>query len=80
MGHRCVNDLFNYCSDKPKWGKPPDTLGTGRFSDGGSCQLDPKTCGRYQTISQQLEGVVLPKGSSYRHTQTIKAKPGKKKK
>lgn len=67
MGYRCVNDLFSYCSGEPEWGP------------GGSCKLDPKTCGKHQTISQQLEGVVLPEGSSHRHTQTAKAKAKKKK-
>ncbi len=79
MGYKCANDLFNYCSGKPEWGKPPETLGPGLYPPGGSCKLDPKTCGKHQTISQQLEGVVLPEGSSYRHTQATKTKPRKKK-
>jgi len=77
MGYRCVNDLFNYCSDEPEGGEPPKTLGAGLYPAGGSCKLDPKTCGKHQTMSQQLEGVVLPKGSSYRRTQIAKAKPQK---
>ena len=71
MGYRCVNDLCNYCSGSPEWGQPPKPLGPGLYSTGGSCKLDPKNCGMHRTISQQLEGVVLPKGS-YRHTQTAR--------
>ena len=77
MGYRCASDLFNYCSDKPEWGKPPKTPGVGLYPAGGNCKLDPKTCGKHQAIVQQLEGVVLPKGNSYRHTQAAKAKPKK---
>ena len=79
MGHRCMNDLFSYCRDKPEWGEPSKLLGPGLYPAGGSCKLDPKTCRRHQTISQQLEGVVLPEGNSYHHTQTAEAKPRKKK-
>ncbi|GAI92268.1 unnamed protein product, partial [marine sediment metagenome] len=75
---RCANALFNYCSGEPEWGKPPKPLGPGLYPTGGSCKLDPKTCGRHQTINQQLEGVVLPKG--YHHTQTAKTKRRKKRK
>ena len=79
MGYRCVNDLACYCSGKPEWGKPSKPLGPGLYPAGGSCKLDPKTCGKHQTISQQLERVILPKDSYY-HTQAAKAKPRKKKK
>jgi len=79
MGYRCVNDLFNYCGGTPAWGERPKTLGPGLYSVGGNCKLDLKTCGKHQTIDQQLEGVALPEGGSYRHTQAIKAKLGKKK-
>ncbi len=79
MGYRCVNDPFNYCSGPPEWGEPPKHLGPGFYSTGGGCKLDPKTCGKHQTIIQQLKGTVLPEGSSYRHTQAAQAKPRKKK-
>lgn len=39
MGYRCVNDLFNYCSGEPK----------------KKCRLDPKTCGKHQTLKEQKE-------------------------
>lgn len=67
MGYRCANDSYGYCSDSPEWGKPPKQLGPGLYPAGGSCKLGPKTCGKHQTLSQQLEGVVLHKGS-YRHS------------
>jgi len=54
MGYRCANDLYNYCSDKPEWGKPPEKLGAGLYPGGGSCKLDPKACGKYQTLREQV--------------------------
>lgn len=54
MGYRCANDIFNYCSDKPEWGKPPKELGVEKYPGGGTCRLDPKTCGRYQTLREQV--------------------------
>ncbi|GAJ18941.1 unnamed protein product, partial [marine sediment metagenome] len=54
MGYRCINDIFSYCSGKPEWGKPPEELGVGKFSGGGSCKLNPKTCGKYQTLHEQV--------------------------
>ena len=78
MGNRCVNDLFDYCSGEPKRGEPSKPLGPGLYLGSGSCKLDPKTCGKRQTIAQQLEGVALPEGNNYRHTQTAKAKSRKK--
>jgi len=79
MGYRCVNDLFHYCSSEPKWGQPSKPLGPGLYPASGSCELDPKSCRKHQTVRQQLEGVVLPEGNSYHHTQTAKAKLKKKK-
>ena len=54
MGDRCANDLFSYCSDKPEWGKPPETLGAGMYPGGGSCKLDPRTCGKHQILREQI--------------------------
>ncbi len=79
MEYRCANDLFNYCSGEPKWGKSPDTLGAGGHLGGGSCKLNPQTCGKHRTILQQLEGVTLPESSNYHHTQATRAKSRKKK-
>jgi len=80
MEYRCANDPFNYCSEKPEWGKPPKTLGPGSCSVGGSCRLDPRTCGKHQTLAQHLEEVTLPRDSVYRHTQqATKTKPKRKK-
>ena len=78
MRYRCANDIFNYCSGKPEWGQPPKELGVGKYSGGGSCKLNPKTCGKHQTLAQQLEGVTLPKGG-YCHVQVAETKPTKKK-
>lgn len=53
MGYRCPNDLFNYCRDKPEWGKLPKSLGPGLYPVGGNCRLDPKTCREHQTLREQ---------------------------
>lgn len=74
MGYRCVNDLFNYCSDKPEWGKPPKTPGVGLYPAGGSCKLDLKTCGRHQTLHKQVDDRLAGIKSA---KETHKAKKGK---
>ncbi|MBA7472192.1 MAG: hypothetical protein GH156_00520 [Dehalococcoidia bacterium] len=56
---RCANDFMGYCSGEPEWRDPPRE-GIGRDSEvhgdaGGTCKLDPKTCGKYLTYSQMLE-------------------------
>ena len=54
MGYRCANDLFSYCSEMPEWGEPPKELGLERYPGGGTCKLDPKTCGKYQSLREQV--------------------------
>ena len=61
MKWRCANEITGYCSEKPEWGSRPKKLGEGKFLVSGSCKLDPETCGKFRTLSQQLEGVVFPK-------------------
>lgn len=58
---RCTNDMFGYCSGEPEWLREPQETGASGYKASGSCSLDPKACGRYQTLSQQLEGKSLPK-------------------
>lgn len=53
--YRCVNNLFDYCSGVPEWGKSPKELGPGLYPAGGSCKLDPKTCEKHQTLREQLD-------------------------
>ena len=76
MGYRCANDLFNYCSDKPEWGKSPKTLGAGLYPGGGNCKLGPKTCGKYQTLREQvgdrLVGIKSAKENKSRKTKKRK--------
>lgn len=52
--YRCANDLFKYCCDRPEWGEPPKELGAGLYPGGGSCKLDPRSCGKCQTLREQL--------------------------
>lgn len=54
--YRCANDLFAYCCGKPEWGKPPESLGVDKYPGGGHCKLNPESCGRHQTLRQQLDG------------------------
>lgn len=58
---RCINDYFGYCKGVPRWSKRPESLGAGEFPGRGLCKLDPKTCGQYQTLEEQLRGKSLPK-------------------
>lgn len=57
---RCVNNLWGYCSGEPKWGKSAKLIESSATYFGGSCKLNPETCGKYQTLTQQLEGKTLP--------------------
>lgn len=63
MKWRCLNDPFGYCSSTPEFEvQPSDTT----INMGNTCKRDPKTCRKYQTLSDTLVGIELPKGS-YRH-------------
>lgn len=61
MTWRCANDPFGYCSGTPEWEQPPSKVKHGYSNPtiepdalfGGSCKLDPKTCGKYITYSQR---------------------------
>lgn len=48
MKWRCRNDIFGYCSGVPLWDIKPRKMETGGFI-GGTCKLEPKTCGYYRT-------------------------------
>ena len=56
---RCVQDKFGYCSGVPDWEEEPhiQCAGDGKPSviTGGKCKRDPKTCGKYQTLTQSLK-------------------------
>jgi len=54
---RCLNDVWGYCKDEPTCKRKPKEVGIeGKIFTGGECKLDPKSCGRYLSLSQQLEG------------------------
>ncbi len=66
--NRCVKDSFGYCSSGTAFkfteskitvfdyeGRP-ETI----KQDVPSCDLDPKTCQHYHTLSQSLENLILP--------------------
>jgi len=57
---RCANDMFAYCSGEPELSEEYSSYGLGHTVIGGSCKLDPKTCGKFQTLTEQLQGVKLP--------------------
>ena len=49
MKYRCVNDIKNYCKDKPEWKKRPNRAETREgiemiYEVMGKCRNDPKTC------------------------------------
>ena len=62
---RCANDIFGYCSGEPKWSERCGERGVGLFLAGGSCKLDPKTCGKFQTLTEQLRGIELPASKTW---------------
>lgn len=63
---RCLNDIFGYCKDEPIYKSKPKEIGIeGGVFAFGTCKLDPRSCDKYQSLSQQLEGKTLP-SSGYR--------------
>lgn len=63
---RCLNDIWGYCKETPAFGRKPKEVGIeGKVLAGGSCKLDFKSCGKYQSLPQQLEGKHLH-SSGYR--------------
>ena len=54
---RCTSNPLSYCKGEPDWDKMPmeiekkDLQGNvvGKDLVGGTCKLDPKTCGRYSS-------------------------------
>ncbi len=86
MKWRCLNDTFGYCSGTPEPKTSPNAVKAELAEEytfvGGKCRLDPKTCTKYQLLSEQTASMGLV-GGNYRHTQTgkkeAKAKKGGKK-
>ena len=86
MPYRCANDLFTYCSGEPK-----SSFKTAEVSVRPSCEnkntgiekktipcceLDLATCGKHQTILEQLRNVNLSLvGNTYKHTVVAEVKP-----
>jgi len=56
---RCVEDKFGYCSGVPDWEVEPHIQGgkdgLATVITSGKCKRDPKTCGKYQTLTQSLK-------------------------
>jgi len=49
MPWRCVNDkTWGYCKGEPDWTEP-------NSSEVQTCKKDPKTCGNYETLTEQLK-------------------------
>ncbi|MBA7696708.1 hypothetical protein ES703_105359 [subsurface metagenome] len=76
--NRCVNNVFGYCTDKPN-GKPFTTSRVAGYYKGmpdevtittTPCSLDPRTCGKYRSHTQQLKrfikkgAILVPKSTS----------------
>lgn len=55
MFYRCANDIYGYCSGKPKWDvDSKEHQGDAGYLIGGHCRLDPETCGKYQTFKESV--------------------------
>ena len=87
---RCVNRIIlGYCSGEPSLTEReivvrvtvdryacPDGIRKYNVPD---CNLNPETCGKYQTLSEQLADVDMPNlDNTYRHT--VKAEKSEKSK
>lgn len=91
MKWRCLNDAFGYCKDKPVVEQPLNPKECRTFTGevmkvmteditfyGGTCKLDPKTCGKYQTSQEQLSGTELSELSSNSYHHILVGKKAKK--
>jgi len=56
----CLNDNWGYCSGKPEFGEKAHPFENNLSFVVDTCKLDSKTCGKFQTLTQQLEGKSLP--------------------
>ena len=54
---RCTNDMWGYCSGEPELSEGYVTYGLGNVPIGGFCKLDLKTCGKFQTLAEQLREI-----------------------
>jgi len=82
MKWRCVTDKTGYCKGTPEWSKEPhehkvagqeDIKGQKIAADfiGGECALNPKTCGKYQGLLEQLDPAELERISKSTYIETI---------
>lgn len=49
---RCNKDLVAYCDSEPEWEEKPEKRGISDAVLGGTCKLDPKTCGKHLTHNE----------------------------
>lgn len=73
---RCLNDKFGYCSEEPE----PKSGGEELIKSGdigittNTCKLSPKTCNKFQVLSEQLDPEKLAQLTDSIHQTTTFAK------
>lgn len=65
---KCLNDWLSYCASEPDFVQEPcNTIYPISWDGvvGNKCKLDPKTCGRHQTLTESIAAMtaVKPKGA-----------------
>lgn len=66
---RCLNNIWGYCSGEPEAEEGKEIKSGDLTVIEKKCRLDPKTCGKYQKFSEQIDASKLPELSgSYKHT------------
>lgn len=66
---RCLNDIHNYCSGEPNFNEMEQKVESGTIQATlKSCNSDPKTCGKHQLFSEQVDSDSLGQltGNSYK--------------
>lgn len=75
MKWHCLADSGRYCNGTPEWEVEPTQYslgdGTPTHTSGGSCKLTPETCGRCQSLIEQLDPVMLEKISKATYVHTV---------
>lgn len=70
MHWKCVKDVFRYCNETPDWEEKPK-IGNAENYWGGICKLSPESCGRVQSLIDQLDPEMLEQISDSNFVMTI---------
>ena len=71
---RCLKDIWGYCSGEPEVEEITEVVSGDIKVMDKTCKLDPKTCGKFELISEQVDISKIPAPNL---VETITAPAGK---